>query len=60
MTEKDKKKKAAMIAVAYYVQQLADVEHHVQTKNGWSEMGKAQNMENRIMVQRRGRIPMGA
>lgn len=59
MTDREKKKKAAMIAVAYYIQQEANMAHDARVKNIWAEMGKELIMENRTRVQRRGRNPLG-
>lgn len=59
MTERDKRKKAAMIAVAYYIQQEANMAQNNKVRNIWAEMGKELMMENRNRVQRRGRIPLG-
>ena len=57
MTRYEKKKKVAMIAAAYYVEQekLALVET-TKVKSLWAGMAKELTMGNRMMVQRRGRV----
>ena len=56
MTDRQKKMKAALAAVAYYLEQEAQQEAPVANNNTWSGMGKEIIMKNRIMVQRRGRV----
>lgn len=55
MTDRQKKMKAALAAVAYYLEQEAQQDQPV-ANNAWSEMGKEIIMKNRAMVQRRGRV----
>jgi len=55
MTARDKKKKAAMIAVAYYLEQEAAKNQEEQHQNSWLAAGKEIAMSNRVMVQRHGR-----
>lgn len=57
MTAREKKKKAAMIAVAYYMEQEA-AKNNLEVKNysAWVSLGKEVIMDNRNMVQRRGRV----
>lgn len=58
MTQAEKKKKAVMIAVAYYIEQekaeLANTENanHVT----WTRTGIEMNMSKRMVMQRRGRL----
>lgn len=56
MTNREKKMKAALAAVAYYLEQEAAQAEPVKNKSKWSGMGKEMMMGNRIMVQRRGRM----
>lgn len=56
MTAREKKRKAAMVAVAYYMEQEAAKNTEVTEQNAWSDAGKKVSMSNRTMVQRRGRI----
>jgi hypothetical protein len=56
MSDIDKKKKAAMVAVAYYLEQEAAARNEIIMKNMWGEMGKTTIMNNRMRVQRRGRV----
>lgn len=59
MSRTEKKKKAAMIAVAYYLEQEAAARNEIILRNVWGEMGKTTIMNNRMRVQRRGRmLPM--
>nr|WP_319397780.1 hypothetical protein [uncultured Carboxylicivirga sp.] len=62
MTDREKKRKAAMIAVAYYLEQekAAAVEAAKPTASAWAAMGKGMIMTNRTNVQRRGRLLMKA
>lgn len=55
MTEREKKRKVAMIAVAYYLEQ-EKANETAKTTNNWSAMGKEMIMNNRTNVQRRGRL----
>lgn len=55
MTAREKKRKAAMIAVAYYLEQEAAKNGDLKTSSAWTTAGKAVIMDNREMVQRRGR-----
>lgn len=55
MTEHEKRRRAAMIAVAYYVEEETQRLSHKAFVNHWKEAGKEVSMGNRIMVQRRGR-----
>ncbi|MCU4157000.1 hypothetical protein J1N10_13505 [Carboxylicivirga sp. A043] len=56
MTAREKKRKAAMIAVAYYLEQEAAKNNEVKAVNSWKAIGKEVIMSNRAMVQRRGRL----
>lgn len=56
MTQKDKKKKAAMIAVAYYLEQEKLAQRKNKRTNLWGNMGVELNMENRLRVQRRNKL----
>ena len=56
MTSREKKKRAAMIAVAYYLEQEAQKDSENKTVNNWTSAGKDIAMSNRTMVQRRGRL----
>lgn len=59
MSRTEKKKKAAMIAVAYYLEQEVAARNEIILRNVWGEMGKTTIMNNRMRVQRRGRmLPM--
>ncbi|MCU4165943.1 hypothetical protein [Carboxylicivirga caseinilyticus] len=61
MTEREKKRKAAMIAVAYYLEQeKAAAAEVVKPANNWAAMGKGMIMNNRTNVQRKGRLMMKA
>lgn len=57
MTATEKKKRAAMIAVAYYLEQEA-AKNNIEVKdyNAWVNSGKEIIMDNREKVQRRGRL----
>ncbi len=55
MTASEKKKKAALVAVAYYLEQEAAKNNEGKTKNSWLATGKEIAMGNRVMVQRHGR-----
>ncbi|WP_347838259.1 hypothetical protein [uncultured Draconibacterium sp.] len=56
MTAREKKRKAAMIAVAYYLEQeAAKNKLEVKDYSAWVSSGKEVIMDNRNMVQRRGR-----
>lgn len=54
MTIQEKKKKAAMIAVAYYLEQEAE-KPKLKRLNSWRTVGQEVIMNNRALVQRRGR-----
>lgn len=56
MTAREKKRKAALIAVAYYLEQEAAKNNEVSNVNSWKAAGKEVIMSNRAMVQRRGRL----
>jgi hypothetical protein len=56
MTDKQKKMKAALAAVAHYLEQEAEQAKQSTPANTWSGMGKEIIMKNRAMVQRRGRM----
>ena len=57
MTATEKKKRAAMIAVAYYLEQEAAGNNlEVKDYRTWANSGKGVIMDNREMVQRRGRL----
>jgi len=56
MTAREKKRRAAMIAVAYYLEQEAAKNNEVKVEKAWSAAGKEVIMSNRAMVQRRGRL----
>ncbi len=55
MTLLEKKKKAAAIAVACFLQQENDKASLPQ--NQWGKMGKARIMDGRDFMQRKGRTP---
>lgn len=56
MTAIEKKRRAAMIAVAYYLEQEAAKNNiEVTDYKTWATAGKEVIMDNREMVQRRGR-----
>lgn len=55
MTIRDKKKKAAAIAVACYLQQ--ELVDKPVLKDQWGQMGKNRIMEGRDFLQRKGRVP---
>lgn len=56
MTDREKKRKAALVAVAYYLEQEAAQMETAEQPKQWSDMGKEIMMNNRAMVQRRGRL----
>ncbi len=56
MTAIEKKRRAAMIAVAYYLEQEAAKENEGKDYKVWANAGKGVIMDNREMVQRRGRM----
>jgi len=56
MTSRDKKKRAAMIAVAYFLEQEQEQNSKTDTVNAWTATGKEIAMSNNAMVQRRGRL----
>lgn len=53
MKDKNKKLKAAIMGVLYYLQQQED-EHNSKSENQWALSGRKVIMRNREMVQRRG------
>lgn len=55
MTAREKKKRAAIIAVAYYLEQEAAKSTEEKEYKTWATVGKEMMMGNRTMVQRRGR-----
>ncbi|WP_320111145.1 hypothetical protein [Draconibacterium orientale] len=57
MTAREKKRKAAMIAVAYYLEQEAAKNNLEENEHkAWAAAGKELIMDNRQMVQRHGRL----
>lgn len=58
MTLAEKKKKAAMIAVAYYIEQEKAALENDQNPNKitWSRTGIEMIMNKRMVMQRRGRL----
>ena len=56
MTAREKKRKAALIAVAYYLEQEAAKNDKRKIENAWAVAGKEVSMSNRALVQRRGRL----
>jgi hypothetical protein len=56
MTAREKKRRAAMIAVAYYLEQEAAKNLEVKDYSAWVNSGKGIIMDNRAKVQRRGRL----
>uniref|UniRef100_UPI003217776E hypothetical protein n=1 Tax=uncultured Draconibacterium sp. TaxID=1573823 RepID=UPI003217776E len=56
MTAKEKKRRAAMIAVAYYLEQEAAQNNKVKPQMAWTVAGKEVIMNNRELVQRLGRM----
>lgn len=54
MTERAKKLKAAISAVLYYIQE--EEANREKPKNRWSRFSRESIMQNRIVVQRRGRV----
>jgi len=55
MTREEKKKKAALIAVAYYLEQEKSVCRENPDCNSWSRVGRETRMNDRTVVQRRGK-----
>ncbi len=55
MTLYEKKKKAAIVAVTYYLSKEAVAKNENAVNNIWGDAAKQNNMENRLRVQRRGR-----
>ncbi len=53
MKEKNKKLKAAIMGVLYYLQQQEE-ENNSKSENQWALSGRKVIMRNREMVQRRG------
>lgn len=53
MTRKEKKRKAAMIAVAYYIEQEKQANTKGRKRNLWREMGVELNMHNHQVMGRR-------
>jgi hypothetical protein len=59
MNAYEKKRKAAMIAVAYYIEQEkanAAASNGMNRSGAWAQTGKEIAMNNRYMIQRRGRL----
>lgn len=52
----EKKKKAIAAAVVYFLEQEAAQQKQRTPKNMWVSLGKETIMQNRTMVQRRGRM----
>lgn len=59
MTHSEKKKKAALIAAAYYIEHDILANKKSKPRNAWAEMGHELIMENRLRIQRRGRVSLG-
>ena len=55
MTAQEKRRKAAIIAVSYYLSQEAEKAKVGFVKNSWFRAGKEVAMSNRQLVQRHGR-----
>ncbi|MDA3853382.1 MAG: hypothetical protein PF444_03975 [Bacteroidales bacterium] len=56
MTAREKKRKVAMIAVSYYLEQEAETNSDNTTVNSWKTTAREIAMSNRTLVQRRGRL----
>lgn len=59
MNAYEKKRKAAMIAVAYYIEQEkanATDQGEPNRSGAWAQTGKEIAMSNRYVIQRRGRL----
>ncbi len=56
MTTIDKKKKAAIMAVAYYLKQEEYANKQLKKTNNWIKEAKKVSMNNRILIQRHGRL----
>ena len=56
MTSREKKRKVAMIAVSYYLEQEAENNSENKTVNSWKNTSREIAMSNRTLVQRRGRL----
>lgn len=59
MNAYEKKRKAAMIAVAYYIEQekaSAAAANELNRPGKWVQTGKEIAMNNRFVIQRRGRL----
>jgi hypothetical protein len=59
MNATEKKRKAAMIAVAYYIEQekaKAAASNELNRSGAWAQTGKEIAMSNRYVIQRRGRL----
>ncbi len=59
MNAYEKKRKAAMIAVAYYIEQEktnATASAELNRSGAWVQTGKEIAMSNRYVIQRRGRM----
>jgi hypothetical protein len=54
MTEREKKLKAAITAVIYYIQE--EEANAAKPQNRWSRFARETTMNNRMIVQRRGRV----
>ncbi len=56
MTEREKRKRAAIIAVAYYLEEEKTRQNEVMETSRWVSTAQEVAMGNRAMVQRRGRF----
>jgi hypothetical protein len=59
MTTYEKKRKAALAAAAWYIEQEkanAAVPNNFQRLNSWSQTGKEIAMSNRYVIQRKGKL----
>ncbi len=58
MDIQDKKRKAALVAVAYYLEQekVQQEKEPLQKGSNWEKIGREISMKNRMLIQRRGRI----
>ncbi len=56
MTYEEKKKKAVMIAVAFYIKQENANEKALPNLTRWSQTGKVIAMNKRQVIQQRGRV----
>lgn len=55
MTREEKKKKAVLIAIAYYLEQEKEACKGNPNFNSWSRIGRETRMNDRTVVQRRGK-----